>query len=82
MSILDHLKNVPPRHCAPMGALNPKYRVARRYMEDIEKAKAAGYSWGQIRKAVVAEAKAEQIWDGERVCWDLGDVYRRIKKGA
>jgi hypothetical protein len=82
MSILDHLKNVPPRHNALTGALNPKYQVTRRYLEDIEKAKAEGYSWGQIKSAVVTEAKAEGFWDGEKVCWDLGEVFRKIKKGA
>jgi hypothetical protein len=81
MSIIDRLNQEPPRHGAPLGAFNPKFQVTKRYLADIEQARSEGYSWGQIRRAVVAEAKAAGIWDGENVCWEIGEIYRRIKKG-
>ena len=81
MSILDRLTKEPPRHTAPPGSFNPKYQVTKHYMTEIEAARQKGYSWNQIKKAVVAEANAEGIWDGSWVGWDLGSVYWRVKKG-
>jgi hypothetical protein len=81
MSIIERLNQEPPWHGAPLGAFNPKYQVTKRYLTDIERARSEGYSWGQIKRAVVAEAKAEGIWNGDNVSWELGEIYRQIKKG-
>ena len=80
MSILERLAQTPPRHKAFLGDLNPKYQVTRHYMAEIEEAKKQGYSWGQIKKVVVEEAKEEGIWDSKGECWDLGEIVRKIKK--
>jgi hypothetical protein len=77
---MERLSVEPPRHRVFPRVFNPKYQVTKRYLAEIEAAKSAGYSWDQIKDAVVAEAKAEGIWDGERVCWDVAYVYRQIKK--
>lgn len=80
MPILERLSHEPPRHKTPGSFFDPKCRIARKYLKDIEQAKAQGYSWNQIKWAVIAEAKAEGIWKNESTTWCLGDVYRRIKK--
>ena len=80
MSILDRLSQTPPRHAATPGAFDPKYQFTRRYMTEIEEARQKGYSWDQIKKALVAEVNAEGIWDGCWSGWDLGSVYWRVKK--
>jgi|GEM_PF-5420997 len=82
MSIMQKLEQVPPRHKAPLGAFNEKYQVTKHYLSDIETARGKGYSWGQIRKAVVLEAKSEGVSDLTGQSWDLGEIFRRIKKAS
>ena len=82
MSILTHLSTIPPRHKAPPGAFNVKYQVTKRYLADIETARTQGYSWDQIKRAVMEEAKQDGIWSDKLKCWDLGSVYKAVKKNG
>lgn len=49
-------------------------------MPEIDEARACGYSWTQICKAVMEAETANGRWREEWKSWDIEDNYRQIKK--
>jgi hypothetical protein len=84
MSILEHLKDVAPKHRS-LGELSPQYQLTKSYRDEIREAKQLGYSWPQICGAVEKDAKGKGLWREEwnGNFWFVEKLYNRIvKEGA
>lgn len=79
MSLLERLSNQIPKRKKD-GTDSPIYKLTLRYVEEIDRAREKGYSWGQIKRAFEEEVRDELPEDWRSSLLDT--CYRRIKKEA
>ena len=79
MKLIDVLKPQVPRN-RKAKRIDEQYELTRSLMPEIDEARACGYSWTQICKAVMEAETANGRWREEWKSWDIEDNYRHIKK--
>ena len=81
MSLLGRLLDEVPRNRAVVR-VDRQYELTKKLVPEIDEARAHGYSWSQVTRAVEEALRASGEWREEWHRWDIAKNYRRIKKEA
>lgn len=81
MSLLSRLlSEVPKRRNAVR--VDRQYELTKELIPEIDEARARGYSWSQVTRAVEEMLRESGEWREEWRRWDIEKNYKRIKKEA
>lgn len=81
MSLLSRLLDEVPRNRA-VARVDRQYELTRRLVPEIDEARAHGYSWSQVTRAVEEALRETGEWREEWHRWDIAKNYRRVRKEA
>lgn len=81
MSLLSRLLDEAPKNRAVVR-VDRQYELTKKLVPEIEEARAHGYSWSQVTRAVEEALRETGEWREEWHRWDIAKNYRRIKKEA
>lgn len=79
MSLLSRLLNEVPRNRAVVR-VDRQYELTRGLVPEIDEARAHGYSWSQVTRAVEGALRETGEWREEWHRWDIEKNYKQIKK--